>query len=435
MRTKLLRLAATTALAAALAAALATARAAAPASAGSALPGELAVVSSGKLVLSTSGKPSLAVAGAGAGAASQPSWSADGKWVAYLRGGSALWVVRADGAGAHQVSPAGDDVSEFAWVPGQQSEEIAFSVFNTASYSSKIFLAAPASPKLHEFGAYSDLIGFSVSPSGTALAVSSRQGPPPSGDKAPAWKGVLAIVPLAGGPPRTVYTLAEGGYVDLRPGWWPDGKGLLFWDDPAGSASIAADGLPLDSLDLATGRVSTLATTLTYSNWLSWSPTGGLLAVVAGGDRIIWDSGKHLLVCAMPAARCRPVPLASSDLMSLDPAWTSAGSLVYDVAPQGLSLKGAPFTQQNVATWYGHTRLYVASDPASGGHELAGAGAGAHDPQSLPDGLIFVRGAALWYLPAGATSAARIAGGLASPSQYGNYYGYVAWYQDFAWHP
>jgi hypothetical protein len=41
----------------------------------------------------------------------------------------------------------------------------------------------------------------------------------------------------------------------------------------------------------------------------------------------------------------------------------------------------------------------------------------------------------LWYLRGdGATSAVRVAGGLASPSQYGNYYGYVAWYQDFAWH-
>jgi Tol biopolymer transport system component len=309
--------------------AVVTALVAAPAGARSPMPGELAVVSSGKLVLVAGGKPSQVVPGAGA--VSEPAWSPDGKWVAFLRGGSALWAVHANGAGAHRVSPAGADVSEFAWVPGGQGEKLAFSVFDTASYFSKIFLAAPNSTKLRELGAYSDLIGFSVAPSGSALAVSYRQGPPPAPGKAPTWKGVLAVVPLAGGPGRAVYTLPEGGYVLLRPGWWPDGKGLLFWDDPAGSASIAADGLALDSLDLATGRVSTLATTLTYSNWVSWSPSGNTVALVAGGDRIIWDSGKHLVLCAMPAARCHSVPLPSSNLMSLDPTWTASGSLVYDL--------------------------------------------------------------------------------------------------------
>jgi hypothetical protein len=104
------------------------------------------------------------------------------------------------------------------------------------------------------------------------------------------------------------------------------------------------------------------------------------------------------------------------------------------MVPHGLAFVGAPFTQRNVATWYAHMELYVASPPGSGGH-LAGAPAGAHDPLALPDGLLFVRGAGLWYLRGhGATSAVRVAGGLASPSQYGNYYGYVAWSQDFAWH-
>jgi hypothetical protein len=44
------------------------------------------------------------------------------------------------------------------------------------------------------------------------------------------------VVPLNGGTGRTVYTIPEGGYVLLSSNWWPDGKGLLFWDDPAGWA-------------------------------------------------------------------------------------------------------------------------------------------------------------------------------------------------------
>lgn len=417
----------------------------APAGTRSPMPGELAVVSSGKLVLVTAGG-SRPVA-TGAGAVSQPAWSPGGKWVAFLQGGSALWAVQADGLGAHRVSPAGGQVSGFGWVQGRQDGDLAFSVLNTASYTSKIYVAAPAAPKLREIGAFSELIGFSVAPSGNALAVSYRQGPPPAAGKAPTWKGVLALVPLNGGPRRVVYSLPQGGYVLPGPGWWPNAKGLLFWDDPAGSASIAADGLALDSLDLATRKVSTLATTLTYGNWVSWSPSGKTVAVVAGGNRVIWDSAKHVVVCSVPAVHCHGVPLPSSKMMSLDPTWTPSGSLVYDVAPAnvspgalappGLSIaRSAPFSERNVGAWYGRMELYQSGPSGSGGHRLAGAPTGAHDPLALPHGLLFVRGAGagLWYLPTGTSSAERVATGLASPSQYGNYYGYVPWYQDFAWH-
>jgi hypothetical protein len=420
----------------------------APSGARSLMPGELAVVSSGALVLVTSGRTRRVVTGAGT--VSQPAWSPGGKWVAFLQGGSALWAVGADGSGAHRVSPAGGDVSEFSWVRGRKGGDLAFSMSDKTSYASKIYVAAPAAPKLREIGAYSELIDFSVAPSGNALAVSYRQGPPPAGNRPPAWKGVLAVVPLNGvngGPRRVVYTLPQGGYVLLGPGWWPDGKGLLFWDDPAGSASIAADGLSLDSLDLATGRVSTLATTLTYSNWVSWSPTGKTVAVVSGGNRIIWDSAKHLVLCSVPSVHCHHVPLPSPNSMSLDPTWTPAGSLVYDVAPAstspgalvppGPSINGTiPFSERNVEAWYGRMGLHQLGPSGSSGHRLAGAPTGAHDPLALPDGILFVRGApaGLWYLPTGAPSAERVANGLAVPSQYGNYYGYIPWYEDFAWH-
>ena len=307
---------------------------------------------------------------------------------------------RANGAGAHRLSPAGADVSEFAWVPGGGGRgEGGVLGGQHRLLLLGHFRGSAGSTKHREFGAYSDLIGFSVAPSGRALAVSYRQGPSPAPGKSPTWKGVLSVVPLSGVPQRVVYTLPEGGYVDLRPGWWPDGKGLLFWDDPAGSASIGADGLALDSLDLATGRLATLATTLTYNNWVSWSPNGTTVAIVAGGNRIIWDSAKHLVLCAMPAAHCHSVPPPSTNLMSLDPTWTASGSLVYDLARDRVPerpLAARPGPRRQRPLYATQRRDLVRANGAvrskslgAGGHPMAGAPAGAHDPLALPEGLLF----------------------------------------------
>ena len=338
-------------------------------------------------------------------------------------------------------------MDEFYWVPANNREMLAFSVRYARSRASKIFLASAPTTSVSAVGTYNNLIGFSVAPSGGDLAVSYRAGKPPAGTEAPTWEGVLRIVPLAGGTGRVVYTLPKGGYVMLEPGWWPNGKGLLFWDDPAGSASVAADGLALDSLDLATGKVSPLTTMLTYRNWISWSPSGRELALVAGPNRIIWDNAKHIVLCKMPAAQCRPVPLPRRGSMALCPAWAPAGSLVYDLAlgttspaalvPPGLKVIGnGPFNLATVDEWYSGMRLYESSSLVASGHPLASAPKGAHDPLVTRRGLFFIRGAGLWWLGNGASQPLEVASGLEGPGYYGagNYYGYIAWYKELAWH-
>lgn len=169
--------------------------------------------------------------------------------------------------------------------------------------------------------------------------------------------------------------------------------------------------------------------------------------MVAGGNRIIWDSAKHLVLCSVSSVQCHNVPLPSPNPMFLDPTWRSAGSLVYDGAPASTSLGApvpsgpsitgtTPFSERNVEAWYGRMELHQLGPSGSWGHRLVGAPTGAHDPLALTHGLLFARGApaGLWYLPAGASSAERVANGLAIPSQYGNYYGYIPWQEDFAWH-
>jgi hypothetical protein len=416
--------------------------------------GELAVISDGRLLLVDDDGRSYLVAGPGV--ASQPSWSPDGTWVAFLRAPArppleapveTLWTARADGSDAHRVSMAGADVTQFEWRPAAAgaAEELAFSTVPLTSYtSSDIYLTGPsAAPR--RFAEYWSLIGFSWAPSGTALAVSYRTAPGQGGPRA--GKGFIKISPVDGGAGHTVYTLGDYGDAMLA-GWWPDGQGLLFWDDPQGSASIAADGLVLDSLELSDLKLRPLATTLVYQDWVAWSPDGRTVAVVAGGDREIWYSGKHVELCAIPAATCHPVPLPARDVMSLDPAWSATGSFLYVLAPavgpgaapasgptttSGGWDPSGPWTSQNVAAWYDAQHLFDAGPTGTGAHVLAGVGTGAHNPAPTSQGLLYVQDGDLRYLPTGRHPMTLVAG-LQGPGAYANnYYGYIAWSEDFAW--
>jgi hypothetical protein len=345
-------------------------------------------------------------------------------------------------------------VTQFDWGPAAAGggEALAFSTVFMPSYTSWAIYLATGSAPARRFATYSGLIDFSWAPSGQALAVSYRTSPGP--DQPQAGKGFLEVSPLDGRAGRTVYTLVDNGYVELA-GWWPDGKGLLFWNDPEGSASIAADGLALDSLELSTLELRSLATTLVYPDWLAWSPDGRTVAVVAGGDREIWYSGKHVELCAIPATTCRRVALPSEDVMSLDPAWAPGGSFMYVLAPAvgpgptaapkattttaggpGGWDPAGPWSSHNVATWYAEQRLFSTGPAGTGAHALAAAGTGAHNPVATSHGLLYVQDGLLRYLPDGAGRPVTVAGGLHSPGTYAdNYYGYIAWSEDFAYGP
>lgn len=410
-------------------------RPAAPVRAGK---GELAVVSSGSLVLHQRDGSTRALLGPGR--PSGPSWSPDGRWVAYLQtasdktGKEQLWVARYNGSDAHRLSPASGTVGNFAWSPGA-GEMLAFSFEGPSSLATTVMLGSPRSTRARALAKLPELVGFEWAPSGKSIAVSFRQGQPTRGE------GFVDIYSLSGRARRVVAKFPHFGYA-LLAGWWGRGRGLLYWDDAAGSASIAADGLPLDSVDLSTGKVTALATTLTYQNWVAVSPDGREVAVVAGGLRVVWGDGKRVELCHLPAGRCRPAGSASRHEMSLDPVFTEAGRLVFDVAPAstsgswgrvpGVKMAGtAAFSARNVMAWYATQRLFIST--SEGAKPVRGAQSGAHDPLPTSDGLLYVRAKALWYLNLanGRDEPVEVASGLAGG---GNYYGYVPWYQDFAWH-
>jgi hypothetical protein len=114
------------------------------------------------------------------------------------------------------------------------------------------------------------------------------------------------------GATRTIYRVLES-YRSIPAGapgpimlfrWSGDGRWLFFAIDPQGSASLAADGLPLQVISTKGGRPHRIGMTLGYSDYLTWC--SGRLVFTGGGDRLA-TTNRRLLVASPPAWRARPL--------------------------------------------------------------------------------------------------------------------------------
>lgn len=114
-------------------------------------------------------------------------------------------------------------------------------------------------------------------------------------------RGVLQVVDPSGrevGP-----TLSETNAQYLLVDWLP--TGILFWQDPYFSMSVAADGLTLYTRRVgASSPPKALAVTLPYSSWVEPSPDGTAVALVVGKGRETWLN-KSVVLCTLPDGRCR----------------------------------------------------------------------------------------------------------------------------------
>ncbi|MDA8061717.1 MAG: hypothetical protein M0T80_04650, partial [Actinomycetota bacterium] len=417
-------------------------------------PGELALVSRGHLVvIPPGGTARRVVPSVGAGQPDELSWSEDGRWLAFLRApaaeqGSAstegsLWVVAAGSAHPREVLP---QVSQFAWDP--RTDVLAAAVPTTSPDDPDPVALVPIRPSGAPLTASfpsglagAHVTGIAWSPAGTTLAVSA--------DFYRDDRGEIALLAGAGGgaPVHAVVVRSASNDGEDLVGWWPSGRGLLYWADPYFSASLAADGTPLVAYDLSTRRASTLATMLDYPDWLAWSPDGGSLAIVAGVGRTVWDGDKHLVVCQVPQGTCHPEPQPGRRT-SIDPAWTAGGELLWAQAagtpaetmgaPPGVDTAGEPpFGWAAVQAWASAGNLEATHAPSgepAPGAALVG-GAGGEEPTPAGAALLLVRHGELWLLPPGSRAPRRLSGPLGpyGPAEPG-YYGYVPWYQTFAWH-
>ena len=384
--------------------------------------------------------------------------SPDGQWVAWRvpnEGGSQLWVRRLGNGGPAQLT--GLPPGKFAWSPDSKMLAVAFGgsvtvggpgmqvhtlmslqateEITTIAWSpTSARVAAASAHELWVGGPGSDTEQVAQAPEGLDLAGWSPDGQTlayvltlPSKDP-PISSTELDTVPAGGGTPVRRYVSEEARI--LFAGWWPDGGGIVFWDDPMGSASLLADGVGLLSLSLAGGAPRPLGTALSYPDWISWVGGDQIVFVVASG-RESWTT-KSLEACDAAKATCRAIPQPAGKV-SVDPAWSAASNQVTFVRAD--ELRGADGTDSETGgpAWVATRALWVASPDGSGQRELTAAGRGVFGPSWSRDGrhLLYLRDGALWLMDTISGTAARIVTLKLDPTAY--FYDHINWQEQATW--
>ena len=228
-----------------------------------------------------------------------PAFSPDGDWVAYLEqigaASSSLHILRSSG-GAGATIPG---VLSYSWSP--RSDELA------ASLPGGVALLSPSGVVLHRWRIARPWSKPVFSPSGNEIAVGS------STSRLPVQGGSLVVLPVTGGPARTVIHF-RANVCQIPAGWTLDGTHILSWQNQACSASIAADGALLESVPAGGGRLVALGWTLTFPSWVvPVSATRVLLN--EGVDRVAADH-KVLRSCDASTGQCQTLalPVATTTL-------------------------------------------------------------------------------------------------------------------------
>jgi dipeptidyl aminopeptidase/acylaminoacyl peptidase len=200
------------------------------------------------------------------GASAPVRWSRDGRFVAFGRAS----VVSARGGRVRH--PIGTASNRWAWSPA--ADEL-------AGVTSKggVVLGGPGRGPSRLLPSGWGATGVAFDPSGRTLAVSRRSG---------VWR-----LDVSTGDTAPVHRVPANRVAPpVLDGWSPDGRWILFWPDFQGSASLAADGLPLEAVHASGGNPVPIATTLVYDDFVT--SCGARLVMAAGGGRSV-TSGKRIV--------------------------------------------------------------------------------------------------------------------------------------------
>ena len=232
-----------------------------------------------------------------------PAWSPDGKWIAFLsdrpgqiagtaEGKKQLYVISADGGEAQQVTKVENEVNDFEWAP--DSKRIAFSMSDPESKAMKDrkekygdysvvhgdyqmthlwiteFLngsATPAEPKRLTEGDKFSVGDFSWSPDGSRIAFSAQKDP----DLISGETADLYVVNLND---KALKKIVSTPGPDRNPHWSPDGKRIGF-DTAAGARYFFYSNSRIGVVAADGGAVQILTESFDEDpSLIAWGPDG-----------------------------------------------------------------------------------------------------------------------------------------------------------------
>ncbi|MGA2285369.1 MAG: hypothetical protein ABSG55_03765, partial [Dehalococcoidia bacterium] len=236
------------------------------------------------------------------GTDASPKWSPSGKWIIFTRLHS-NWVMRADGTDARALAEgyaawaARDD--RIAYTGGPANPNTVF--IANADGSGQIALPAPGGTPM----------GLAWSPDGSWIAF-VEEGAPPN------LYANLWLLPTDGSG-ANVQRFSSVYYGVFLAGWTADSNFVLYWLDAQFSASLAADGLPLNVMATGGSIPRQLAMSLPYPGILSFAGSGAEMAITDGTGRETWTN-KRIAVVDVTTGKLTDLTPAS--MASIDPAWS-----------------------------------------------------------------------------------------------------------------
>ena len=356
-----------------------------------------------------------------AGVAAGARFSPDGRWVAYSRSGTGSpAVVRVAGGAAR--TPLGAGIVSWWWAP---KGALLYGVNHRGQ-----LLAATPPGRARVAAAGATVTGaVGLSPAGRLLAISTSRCLPARSE--------LDTVDVATGARRVAI---DRPHADATfAGWSPDGRWLLYWAQAQCSASLSADGWPLDAVPVASGRGGgrpsrAVAHMLLYPDFLSWC---GRTLIAASGPSRETQLDSRLVATGPPSWRQRTIA-AAAHLSWVSPACAPSARLL--AAAAGPNTQDSVFGVQHRSIWLlapdGRILRRLTTPPAPNLSDEA--------PRFSHNGrwIMFVRTQVrgfssidtLELVPAARSGAASTVALLRFTSGDISFYDHFSWAQEIDWH-
>lgn len=228
-------------------------------------------------------------------------------------------------------------------------------------------------------------------------------------------------------------TLGEAGakenesYIRVATGlkWSPDGHCLAYYLEP-NSASIAADGVAIQMLNIPQKKSIDLGGGLAYVQWFDWAPDSSQLAYIVGGSR---EATIHKRLHIVDVETGQITDCGQTGQVDTQPRWlsTPANSILFCRGTETLDWEGQ---EQSGVLVPGQRIWHRTADGKEAPVTSGSVDTADYAPYLSLDGqgLLFIRltgynCGSLYYQPmTGGPSKELIRGISGEPGYYGNYY-------------